>query len=275
MRLDEMTVGHLRRAIAIYEGIVWADRDHPRVELPATDDQPVCAALPQLTDETLRAGDKATRRYTLRLGNPQYPFMKLVLQEHLVEDEFFLVVDTHDQMFDEQQGEESGELAMLKRRNLALKDAVEAAWDAVGLPTAKHLKGLVETWPTRRAPPNGRRILLVDNDQDIASTLALLLEARGYRVDVLHDGREAVEQADQEVHALILMDNEMKDLNGFEACRVLKSKERTRGLPVLIATAGSLTLQQLDAADGFMVKPFRIEMLFSILDDMLGRQKAL
>jgi CheY-like chemotaxis protein len=52
---------------------------------------------------------------------------------------------------------------------------------------------------------------------------------------------------------------------------VLKSREETREIPVLIATAGSLTLQQLDAADGFMVKPFRAELLFSILEHMLGR----
>jgi hypothetical protein len=54
---------------------------------------------------------------------------------------------------------------------------------------------------------------------------------------------------------------------------VLKSCERTRTLPVLIATAGSLTLRQLDAADGFLVKPFRMELLFSILEHMLGRRE--
>jgi hypothetical protein len=53
---------------------------------------------------------------------------------------------------------------------------------------------------------------------------------------------------------------------------VLKQRPDTARIPVLIATAGSLTLQQLDAADGFMVKPFRMELLFSILDHMLGRK---
>jgi CheY-like chemotaxis protein len=71
------------------------------------------------------------------------------------------------------------------------------------------------------------------------------------------------------------MDNEMRDLNGFEACRVLKGRPATAKLPVLIATAGALTLSQLDAADGFMVKPFRIELLFSILEQMLGRRDRL
>ncbi|MHC4845295.1 MAG: response regulator, partial [Planctomycetota bacterium] len=202
--------------------------------------------------------------------HPGYPFMKLVLQEHLVEGEYFCEVDTHDEMFNVEEGGEANELRQLKRRNLEIKESVEDAWSRAGLPTAAHIKGLVETRPTKRAPPNGLRILLVDNDRDIAATLGLLLEARGYQVEILGDGREAVEQADSARHNLILMDNEMKDLNGFEACRVLKSRPETADIPVLIATAGSLTLQQLDAADGFMVKPFRMELLFSILDHLLG-----
>jgi CheY-like chemotaxis protein len=274
MRLESMTVGQLRRAIAVYAQVVYGDT-MPAVELPGRDDEPLSAVLPLLTDETLRTGEQATRRHALRLGNPRYPFMKLVLQEYLVEGEFFFGVDTHDRMFDGASPDEQRELAVLRRSNLELKESVEAAWDQAGLPTAKHIKGLVATWPARREPPNGRRVLLVDNDEDIAATLAVLLEARGYTVEVLHDGREAVEQADPDRHDLVLMDNEMKHLNGFEACRVLKSRERTRRLPVLIATEGSLTLQQLDAADGFLVKPFRMELLFSILDHVLGRQDKL
>jgi CheY-like chemotaxis protein len=274
MRLESMTVGQLRRAIQVYSDVVW-DGAMPPVELPGRDEDPLAPVLPLLADETLRTGEQATRRHALRLGNPRYPFMKLVLQEYLVEGEFFFGVDTHDRMFDGADPDERRELAVLRRSNLELKDEVEAAWDAAGLPTAKHIKGLVASWPARREPPNGRRILLVDNDRDIAATLALLLEARGYTVSVLHDGREAVEQADPARHDLILMDNEMQHLNGFEACRVLKSRPGTARLPVLIATEGSLTLQQLDAADGFLVKPFRMELLFSMLDHVLGRQERL
>jgi CheY-like chemotaxis protein len=275
MRLDAMTVELLRRAITIYQDLVWGSDAPDLPELPGADDEPVTVALPLLADETLRSGDNATARYALRLGNPNYPFMKLVLQEHLVEGEFFLVVDTHDQMFETEDPVEQHELVALRRRNLEIKDAVESAWSTAGLPTARHLKGLVEGWPARREPPNGHHILLVDNDEDIAATLAMLLEARGFTVSVLHDGRDAVEQADPKLHDLILMDNEMKYVNGFEACRVLKSRELTRNLPVLIATAGSLTLRQLDAADGFLVKPFRMELLFSILEHMLGRRERL
>jgi CheY-like chemotaxis protein len=272
MRLESMTVGLLRRVLDVYRRTAWGDGAPPLPEPPGADDDPLATVLGMFRDESLREGELATRRYTLKLGNPRYPFMKLVLQEHLVEGEFFFSIDTHDRMF-ELDGDEAHRFERLKRYNLEIKEVVEAAWERAGLPTSAHIKGLVEGWPARRTEPNGRRILLVDDDQDIAASLALLLRARGYAVDVLDDGREAVERADPARHDLVLMDNEMKHLNGFEACRVLKSREETRGIPVLIATAGSLTLQQLDAADGFMVKPFRAELLFSILDHMLGARR--
>src|SRR5262245_32861701 len=100
-----MTVGQLRRAVAIYGGIAWAGDAPPPLELAGRDEDPLEPALAALVqrgaaaDETLRSGELATRRYTFRLGRPGYPFMKLMLQEHLLEGEFFFEVDTHDQMF--------------------------------------------------------------------------------------------------------------------------------------------------------------------------------
>jgi CheY-like chemotaxis protein len=269
MRLKDMTVGDLRKAIRIYREGAY-ENDAP--ELPGTegtDEDPIERTLSVFADETLREGNLATRRYALRLGNTDYPFMKLVLQEHLVEGEFFFEVDSHDGMFDPE-GAEAKRMDKLRHRNRHVKKRIEDSWTESGLPTAATIKGLISTWPAARAKPSGRRILLVDDDEDISSTLALLLHARGFEVDTLTDGRMAVELADANRHDLILMDNEMKDLNGFEACRVLKSRPETRDIPVLIATAGALTLQQLDAADGFMVKPFRVELLISILEHMLG-----
>ncbi len=270
MRLDAMTVGMLREAMSIYRERAYEDPPADPV-VPAGDDgDPISDCLSMFVDESLREAGQATQRYTLKMGNARYPFMKLVLQEHLVEGEFFFEVDSHDQMF-VLDGDEGQRFDRLRRFNHEVKASVEEAWDRKDLPTAAHIKGLVATWPRKRIEPNGLRLLLVDNDDDIAQTLALLLQAQGFEVDILHDGRDAVEQADAARHDLILMDNEMKHLNGFEACRVLKSRPETKGIPVLIATAGSLTLSQLDAADGFMVKPFRVELLLSILKQMLGR----
>lgn len=269
MRLEAMTVGVLREVLGTYVDVAYS-RGLPDTlvvpELPS-DDTPLGDVLADVFVEE-RGEQDAAPRYTLRLGNDRYPFMKIVLQEHLVEDEFFFGVDTHDQMF-AVDGPEADRFAELKRHNMRVKQQVEDAWNARSLPTAAQLKGLVETRPAGRSEHKGRRVLVVDDDRDIARTLALMLEARGYDVEVLGDGRDCVEQADPDRHDLILMDNEMPDLDGFEACRLLKASPRTRDIPVLIATAGERTLEQLEAADGFMVKPFRIDLLYALLDDML------
>ena len=272
MQLEAITVGLLRRAIGLYEQHAWQGHSEVELDLPGADEAPIQTCLEAFRDETQVEGRHTVRRYSLRLGNPRYPFMKLVLQEHLVEGEFFLEVDTHDGMFDLVDDGEAESFAELKAYNLRVKEAVEGALAESGLPTAARLKGLVQTPPAGRVEPNGRTILLVDDDQAIAETLALLLRGRGYTVDVLHDGIDAVEAADGERHDLILMDNEMPRLNGFEACQEIKSRPGTQDIPVLIATAGSLTLRQLDLADGFLVKPFRIELLLNMLDHMLARR---
>ncbi|MCB9899326.1 MAG: response regulator [Planctomycetes bacterium] len=265
-----MTVGLLREVIALYEREAYPEGAPAAREVPGADADPLESVLPAFNDESQCTSNTQVRRYTMRLGNARYPFMKIVLQEHLVEGEFFFEVDTHDQMF-RLEGEEAAKFEPVRRYNADVRERVDAAWCAAHIPTAASLKGLVQTLPLPRARPNGRRILVVDDDAAIASTVALMLEARGYEVECLSDGLEAVDQADPARHDLILMDNDMVHLSGFEACHILKSREGTRDIPVLIATAGALTLRQLDDADGFLVKPFRIELLLSMLDHLLNR----
>jgi len=272
MNLESMSLGLLRRVLAVYEHEAWGDTDHEVTTIAGPDSDCVATALGLFRDETQTASAGTVHRYALRLGNPRYPFMKLVLQEHLVQGEYFFEVDTHDGMFDLEDDPDADKFNELRRYNLEVKDRVEQALLQGGLPTSAVLQGLVETLPAERVEPNGFRILLVDDDICIATTLATLLRGRGYEVDLLHDGVDAVESADSERHDLILMDNEMPQLNGFVACRVLKSKAETKDITVLIATAGALTLDQLDQADGFLVKPFRIELLLSMLDHMIVRR---
>lgn len=270
MQLREMTVGLVREVIALYEREAYpAGAPTPRV-VPGEDADPVEVALSAFVDESQSTGNTHVRRYTLRMGNPRYPFMKIVLQEHLVQGEFFFEVDTHDEMF-QLAGDEAAAFEELRRFNTGVRERVDAAWSHAHIPTATALKGLVETLPLPRAAPNGRTILVVDDDAAISSTVAMLLEARGYAVKCLSDGLDAVDVADPRLHDLILMDNDMVHLSGFEACHILKSRPASRNIPVLIATAGALTLRQLDAADGFLVKPFRIELLLAMIEHLLHR----
>src|SRR5262245_39808121 len=153
MRLEAMTVGTLRQVIRIYQREAWGSTAMPPVEFPGADGDPIATALPVFVDESRGTGDETVHCYALRLGNPRYPFMKLLLQEHLVQDEYFFEVDSHDHMFDAD-GEERETMEALKRYNFDVKNRVEWALGEAHLPTSGHLKGLVESVPASRAAPN-------------------------------------------------------------------------------------------------------------------------
>lgn len=268
MRLVDLSVQMLRGALDIYVEVAWKGAVGARLPLLEGGAEPVSTVLSLFEDETPRQPGNA-RRFILRLGNAWYPFMKFVLEEHLILGEFFLAVDTHDQMF---RGGFTDETALeeLRRRNAAVKQEIESRWSARGLPTSTHLKGLVATRPLPRHPPRNQRILVVDDDSTAAETLCLLLEARGFETERAHDGAQMLERADPSRHSLILMDVEMPVMNGLEACRRLKADAERRRIPVLLATAGAIDLAMLThEADAFLAKPFQAEILFSFIDHLL------
>jgi CheY-like chemotaxis protein len=273
VQLDAIRVGMLREAVRIYLSLAYPAGGGPRVELTGDDEAPSTEALASLVDESSLDPGCACRRYVLRLGNSRYPFMKWVLQEHLIRGEFFLSVDTHDQMFKGADAAEQKEIEEIKSFNRALGTQIERAWLAASLPTQSQLRGLAESLPIEPQPPNGRRILVVDDEQDIADTIELLLRAKGYDVDRAKDGREALAMVDPARHQLILMDNEMPHLYGLEVCDILKEKPETRNIPILLATAGTIDMTQVRRADAFLTKPFESEILFSFVERLLSESR--
>lgn len=270
MQLDEIRIHHLLRAVGVYLEEAYKGAEPPAVPaFPGPPDDSIRGALGLFTAECQGDG-AAPRAYALRLGNRRYPFMKLRIEEHLIRGEYFFAVDTHDQMFCDK---EDPELARLKAFNRELKDRIEAAWEGWGLPTVLHLKGLVEGMLLEREPRKGQRILLVDDCAAIQDTIALLLDSKGYDVDLASDGDEALEAADPERHALILMDVEMRRVWGDEACRELKACPRRKSIPVLLASAGAVDLARAAAPDGYLVKPFESAVLIRFLDTLLAKSR--
>jgi len=106
-------------------------------------------------------------------------------------------------------------------------------------------------------------VLVVDDDATNVVLLRHALQGAGYRVITAHDGQEAIPLTESEQPDLILMDIEMPQVNGLEACKRLKANPATASVPVIFITASGASDRVIDAfaAGGadFVTKPVKVE----------------
>ena len=211
------------------------------------------------------------KRYALRLGNNRYPFMKFIVQEHLVNGEYFFSIDTHDNLDIRPDNPDYAEWEKLKAYNRALKGRIESEWETAGLPTNADLRALMEELArVEREATKRKTVLLVDDEREVAVGLAALLRARGYGVELARDGLEALERlARDPLPDLVLLDYEMPQLDGEEVLRRLRRDGRTAHLPVLLATASTIDLSRLRRVSGLLRKPYPRHVLFAMIARLL------
>jgi CheY-like chemotaxis protein len=202
--------------------------------------------------------------------------MKLVLQEHLVAEEFFFSVDTHDEVTLRPDAPDREQWESLRAFNRALKGRIEEAWDQAGLPTHHDLLALLDDLARReREGAKRKTLLLVDDEVMVCRGLAALLRARGYEVELVHDGRAALERLDGDpLPDLVLLDYDMPNLDGRQVVDHLRSNDRTRRLPVLMATASAVDLGQLQTVSGVLHKPYPRQVLFELISRLLADTRA-
>jgi len=274
MRLERLTPAHVRRAIAIYLELAYPPGGSVRPRIRAEDFEG-CATLGELFArfEKPAEGEGATaERYSLRLGNARYPFMKLVVWEYLVHSEFFFSVDTHDDLAITPDMPDYEAWIELRGANRELKERIESAWRAAGLPTHEDLRELMEDIARiERGEDKAQRILVVDDEVGVARGVAAVLAARGYQVDTAFDGAEVLERlAHGPPPDLLVLDYSMPLLDGQEVLRRLRADPRWRDLPVLLATARSFELGSLAHATGYLLKPYPREVLIKMIQKLLA-----
>lgn len=122
------------------------------------------------------------------------------------------------------------------------------------------------------------RILIVDDEEDLLDLLAYNLEVSGFQVERAATGRRAVELADHGPPDLVLLDVMLPDLQGFEVLRTLRSREKTRAVPVILLTARGEESDVLVGfelgADDYIVKPFSPRQVLARVRAVLKRARG-
>ena len=117
------------------------------------------------------------------------------------------------------------------------------------------------------------RILIVEDEQNLARFIELELKHENYLVDIENDGRSGLDRALQHNYDLILLDLMLPHVNGLEICRQIRQKQQT---PIIIITAKSDTYDKVTGldygADDYIVKPFEIEELLARIRATMRRQ---
>lgn len=126
-----------------------------------------------------------------------------------------------------------------------------------------------------RLPP--RRILVVDDNEDSAESMAALLELSGNRVQCAGDGLAALEAIDLFAPQIVLLDISLPKMNGYQVCCAIRRKRSIRQ-PVVVALTGRGQKKDRDESrqagfDHHLVKPVSFEALLELIDN-LGQRKG-
>lgn len=116
-----------------------------------------------------------------------------------------------------------------------------------------------------------KKILVCDDDQGILEMLELILEDEGYQVIVEPKSVNALRRIAQEIPDLILLDIWMPVISGDQILKSLKSDNDLAKIPVLMYSASTdgKVIAKSAGADGYLEKPFDIEILLANIDDLI------
>ena len=118
-----------------------------------------------------------------------------------------------------------------------------------------------------------KRILVVDDDENILNLEKTILEGKGFQVTRAAGGAEALELLRTGSFDLVLLDVMMPEVDGFTVCRKIKEDPRTKDLPVIFLTAkggGEALAEGFESgAIMYINKPFTANKLLTIVNTML------
>ena len=118
-------------------------------------------------------------------------------------------------------------------------------------------------------------VLVVEDEDALATLLHYNLDKEGYRVSLASDGEEALMQVDEQMPDLIVLDWMLPKVSGIEVCRRLRNRAETRNIPIIMLTARGEESDRIcgldTGADDYIVKPFSMTELTARIRAVLRR----
>ncbi len=121
-----------------------------------------------------------------------------------------------------------------------------------------------ERRPAQAAPDTRKRVVLIEDDADIAEAISYQLDKAGLQVRVARTGEEGLEAVRRGAD-LVLLDLNLPGMDGLEICRMIRRQETTAHLPIIIVSARAEEVDRVlgleMGADDYVVKPFSLKEL--------------
>ena len=124
-----------------------------------------------------------------------------------------------------------------------------------------------------------KKILVIDDQEELLELTSRVLQSRGYDVITLSDGENAIAVIKKESPQLVLMDMLMPGKDGAQVCQEMKSDSAIRNIPVILTTGQMLdeseySQEGLSGANDYLKKPFELDELLSKIEKFLPKDKA-
>ena len=122
--------------------------------------------------------------------------------------------------------------------------------------------------------PSEKKILIVDDEQDIVETLKFILETQGYTCFCAYNGEDGLNLAKEIMPDLIILDVMMPKINGYKISRLLKYDNKYKDIPIIMVTARSQEQDKLigeeTGVNEYISKPFELNDILESVKKYLG-----
>ena len=120
-----------------------------------------------------------------------------------------------------------------------------------------------------------KKILIVDDEQDIVESLKFVLEVSGYTCYCAYNGEDGLRMAKELAPDLIILDVMMPKINGYKISRLLKYDKKYKDIPIIMVTARSQEEDKLigeeSGADEYITKPFDLDYVVQRVNEYINK----